>query len=122
EGGGIQRRSGLRLRRAGAEGGGIQRRSRLRLRRAGAEGGGIQRRVVRVTLCKVLGPDDSTEKHEAFRGLKLLVVQPVDESGKPAGDTFLAVDRASGAGEGDTVLVLREGTGIRQLFRVPASS
>ena len=75
-----------------------------------------------MTLCKVLGPVVSTEKHEAFRGLKLLVVQPVDESGKPAGDTFLAVDRASGAGEGDTVLVLREGTGIRQLFRVPASS
>ncbi|TMA22160.1 MAG: hypothetical protein E6J85_05570 [Deltaproteobacteria bacterium] len=69
-----------------------------------------------VTLCRVLGPVIATVKHEAFRGLKLLVVQPVDETGNAAGDSFIAVDRMSGAGEGDTVLVLREGTGIRQLF------
>jgi len=69
-----------------------------------------------VTLCRVLGPVVATVKHEGFEGLKLLAVQPVDESGKASGDSFLAVDRASGAGEGDTVLVLREGTGIRQLF------
>ena len=70
-------------------------------------------------LCKVLAPVVSTEKHEAFRGLKLLVVQPVDAQGKPAGKSFLAVDRVSQAGEGDTVLVLSEGTGIRQLFGLP---
>jgi microcompartment protein CcmK/EutM len=69
-----------------------------------------------VTLCKVVGPVIATVKHEAFRGLKLFVVQPVDEGGTAAGDSFLAVDRATGAGAGDTVLVLREGTGIRQLF------
>jgi len=67
-------------------------------------------------LCKVLGPVIATEKHPAFARLKLLVVQPVDERGAPAGKSFLAVDRAVQAGEGDTVLVLREGTGIRQLF------
>jgi ethanolamine utilization protein EutN len=71
-----------------------------------------------MTLCKVLGPVIATVKHDAFQGLKLLVVQPVDEAGKAAGDSFLAVDRVSFAGEGDTVLVLREGTGIRQLFGV----
>ena len=70
-------------------------------------------------LCKVIGPVVSTEKHAAYRGLKLLAVQPVDPTGKPAGKSFLAVDRVSQAGEGDTVLVLREGTGIRQLFGVP---
>jgi microcompartment protein CcmK/EutM len=70
-------------------------------------------------LCKVLGPVVSTEKHPAFAGLKLLVVQPVDEEGAHVGKSFLAVDRAVQAGEGDTVLVLREGTGIRQLFGVP---
>ena len=74
-----------------------------------------------MTLCKVLGPVIATEKHEAFRGLKLFVVQPVDEEGTAAGDSFLAVDRATGAGEGDTVLVLREGTGIRQLFGMAPS-
>jgi microcompartment protein CcmK/EutM len=73
-------------------------------------------------LCKVLGPVVSTEKHPAFARLKLLVVQPVDEKGERAGKSFLAVDRAVQAGEGDTVLVLREGTGIRQLFGVPLTS
>ena len=72
-------------------------------------------------LCRVLGPVVSTEKHPAFARLKLLVVQPVDETGKHAGKSFLAVDRAMQAGEGDTVLVLREGTGIRQLFGIPPS-
>ena len=74
-----------------------------------------------MTLCRVLGPVIATVKHEAFQGLKLLVVQPVDETGKAAGDSFIAVDRMSGAGEDDTVLVLREGTGIRQLFGVAPS-
>jgi ethanolamine utilization protein EutN len=70
-------------------------------------------------LCKVIGPVVSTEKHPAFASLKLLVVQPIDEKGQNAGKSFVAVDRAVQAGEGDTVLVLREGTGIRQLFGVP---
>jgi microcompartment protein CcmK/EutM len=73
-------------------------------------------------LGKVLGPVVSTEKHPAFARLKLLVVQPVDEEGRPQGKSFLAVDRASSAGEGDTVLVLREGSGVRQIFGVPLSS
>jgi len=75
-----------------------------------------------VTLCRVLWPVVATVKHEAFQGLKLLAVQPVDEAGKASGDSFLAVDRTTGAGEGDTVLVLREGTGIRQLFGVLPSA
>ena len=73
-------------------------------------------------LGKVLGPVVSTEKHPAFARLKLLTVQPVDEEGKPQGKSFLAVDRASSAGEGDLVLVLREGSGVRQIFGVPLSS
>lgn len=70
-------------------------------------------------LCKVLGPVISTEKHPAFAGQKLFVVQPVDERGAPAGKSFIAVDRAVRSGEGDLVLVLREGTGIRQLYGLP---
>jgi microcompartment protein CcmK/EutM len=73
-------------------------------------------------LCKVLGPVVATEKHPAFARMKLLAVQPVDESGGPQGKSFLAVDRASSAGAGDTVLVLREGSGIRQLFGVPLTA
>ena len=73
-------------------------------------------------LCKVLGPVVATEKHPAFARLKLLVVQPVDEQGAHTGKSFIAVDRVAQAGEGDTVLVLREGTGIRQLFGLPATA
>lgn len=69
-------------------------------------------------LCRVLGPVVATVHHPAFDRQTMLVVQPVDEHQKPLGKSFLAVDRAQ-AGEGDLVLVLREGTGIRQLFEKP---
>ncbi len=68
-------------------------------------------------LCRVLGNVTSTLKHPAFQGLKLMVVEPMDESGKAAGKSFIAVDRVS-AGEGDSVLVMSEGNGVRQLFGV----
>lgn len=69
-----------------------------------------------MNLCKVLGPVVATEKHKAFDGRKLLIVQPLDEHQQPLGKSFLAVDHTSSAGEGDTVLVLREGNGVRQLL------
>jgi ethanolamine utilization protein EutN len=68
-------------------------------------------------LCKVLGSVTATEKHKAFAARKLLVVQPLDEKRQPLGKSFLAVDNISDAGEGDTVLVLREGNGVRQLLK-----
>lgn len=67
-------------------------------------------------LGKVLGPVVSTVKHPDYAGLKLLVVQPVDHTGAAEGRSLLAVDRVTSAGEGDTVLVLKEGNGARQLF------
>ena len=70
-------------------------------------------------LAKVLGPVVSTVKHPSYAGLRLLVVQPIDEAGAPLGQSLLAVDRVCDAGEGDTVLLLKEGTGIRQLFGLP---
>jgi ethanolamine utilization protein EutN len=69
-----------------------------------------------MNLCKVLGPVVATLKHPAFAGRKLLVVQPLDEQQQPSGRSFIAVDHTSGAGQGDTVLVLREGTGVRQIL------
>ena len=68
-------------------------------------------------LCKVLGSVTATEKHKAFEARKLLVVQPLDEQQSPLGKSFLAVDHTSSAGEGDTVLVLREGNGVRQVLK-----
>ncbi|HUB10226.1 MAG TPA: EutN/CcmL family microcompartment protein [Myxococcales bacterium] len=66
-------------------------------------------------LCRVLGPVVSTVKHEAYRGRKLLSVLPIDETGRDAGRSFLAVDSVQ-AGEGDRVLVLTEGNGVRQIL------
>jgi microcompartment protein CcmK/EutM len=68
-------------------------------------------------LCKVLGSVTATAKHPAFVGRKLLVVQPLDEAQQPMGKSFLAVDNTSSAGEGDTVLVMREGGGVRQILK-----
>lgn len=68
-------------------------------------------------LCRVLGSVTSTEKHPAFHALKLMVVQPVDERARAVGKSFLAVDNSSSAGPGDTVLVMREGGGVRQVLK-----
>ncbi|HEV8325660.1 MAG TPA: EutN/CcmL family microcompartment protein [Myxococcota bacterium] len=67
-------------------------------------------------LCRVLGTVTSTAKDEAYAGLTLLVVEPVLPDGRSAGASFLAVDRVQ-AGEGDLVLVMQEGNGVRQLFQ-----
>ncbi len=69
-----------------------------------------------MTLAKVIGTMVSTIKHPAFNNLKLFVVQPIDEEGKDLGDSFIAADVVQ-AGVGDTVLILREGNGIRQIFK-----
>jgi microcompartment protein CcmK/EutM len=64
----------------------------------------------------VLGTVVATEKHPAFVGKKLLVVQPLDEGQNPMGKSFIAMDARASAGKGDTVLVMREGNGVRQLL------
>lgn len=66
-------------------------------------------------LGRVTGTVVSTAKHAAYEGRKLLIVVPIDEAGKDAGEPFLAVDKAL-AGPGDTVIVLVEGNGVRQIF------
>jgi microcompartment protein CcmK/EutM len=66
-------------------------------------------------LGRVTGTVVSTAKHAVYEGKKLLIVQPIDESGKDLGDELLAVDHVQ-AGPGDTVLVLKEGNGVRQIL------
>jgi ethanolamine utilization protein EutN len=73
-----------------------------------------------VILCRVEGTVVCTVKHPKFHARTLLVVQPIDPAGEPSGKSFVAVDHAQ-AGEGDRVLVLREGTGVRQLLKDPNS-
>jgi microcompartment protein CcmK/EutM len=67
-------------------------------------------------LARVVATVVSTIKHPAYQGLKLYAVRRLNCHGEPVGESFLAVDRVQ-SGVGDTVLVLREGTGMRQLFR-----
>ncbi len=69
-----------------------------------------------MTLAKVIGTMVSTIKHPAFNNQSLFVVQPIDEDGKDLGESFIAADVAQ-AGVGDTVLILREGNGIRQIYK-----
>lgn len=68
-----------------------------------------------MTLARVEGSVVATVHHPSFDQRKLLIVQPLDENGAPAGSTFLAVDMVQ-AGPGDTVLVNREGNGNRQIL------
>jgi microcompartment protein CcmK/EutM len=55
-------------------------------------------------------------KHPAFTGRSMFVVQPLDEHGGDTGASFVAVDHAQ-AGIGDEVLVLTEGSGVRQILK-----
>ena len=65
-------------------------------------------------LADVVGTVVMTVKHPAYDGEKLLQVQPLNEAGVAVGGVILAIDRAQ-AGVGDRVLLMREGSGIRQI-------
>jgi ethanolamine utilization protein EutN len=54
-------------------------------------------------LGRVIGRVVCTQKMQCLDGLKLLLVQPVDEKGANAGSAIVAFDAAR-AGEGDLVL------------------
>ena len=66
--------------------------------------------------CRVVGPLWAAAKHPAYAGRPLFVVQPLDATGADVGASFVAVDHVQ-AGVGDKVLVLTEGTGVRQILK-----
>ena len=53
-------------------------------------------------LGKVIGTVVSTQKIESFEGVKLLLIQPIDESLKNQGDPIVAFDTI-GACEGEII-------------------
>lgn len=63
-------------------------------------------------LARVVGTVVSTRKEQSIEGLKLLVVRPLDEEGKPSGNAVVAAD-AVGAGE-DEVVLIAAGSSARQ--------
>lgn len=66
-------------------------------------------------LCRVTGTVVATQKHEHLRHNRILICHPVDLKRELTGTSFLALDVAD-AGEGDLVLVNREGGAARILF------
>jgi ethanolamine utilization protein EutN len=56
-------------------------------------------------------------KHPAYAGRSLFIVQPLDETGKDTGNSFVAIDHVQ-AGVGDKVIVLTEGNGVRQILQM----
>ena len=66
-------------------------------------------------IAKVIGNLVSTVKHPAYQGHKIFLVQPMCLEGQREDDVFVAIDRGQ-AGIGDIVLVLREGSGARQIL------
>lgn len=69
-------------------------------------------------IAKVVGNVWATVKHPSLSGLKLLLVKKIDGiTGKYIDDdAMLAVDKSMGAGVGNTVLVMDEGTSARQIL------
>jgi ethanolamine utilization protein EutN len=72
-----------------------------------------------VKVARVAGTVVSTIQHGFFDGRKLLLCDVLDANGVPDGNHLIAVD-VVGAGAGETVLLLDEGTSARQVLAVPA--
>ena len=66
-------------------------------------------------LCRVLGNAVSSVMHPVYVGKTVLVVEPIDAYGAAVGPSFLGIDSVQ-AGEGDIVLVSREGNTARQIL------
>jgi ethanolamine utilization protein EutN len=69
-------------------------------------------------VARVAGTVVSTIQHPLFDGRKLLLCDVLDTTGQPAGSHLIAVDTV-GAGTGQTVLLLDEGTSARQIVDLP---
>ncbi len=63
-------------------------------------------------LAKVVGTVVATRKEAALDGLRLMVVRPLDEEGRPTGQQLVAAD-AVGAGVEEIVLIA-SGSSARQ--------
>ena len=66
-------------------------------------------------LARIIGTVVSTVHHPAYDGKRVMLCQPLSPQGEPEGPQVVALDRVD-SGPGDVVLILKEGTGVRQLF------
>ncbi|MBN1945638.1 MAG: EutN/CcmL family microcompartment protein [Bradymonadales bacterium] len=72
-------------------------------------------------LAKVIGTLVATTKHEALTGVKLLIVQPVNEQLQPNAEPVVAVDGTHMAGPGEIVYCIasREGSLVLENWFTP---
>jgi microcompartment protein CcmK/EutM len=68
-------------------------------------------------LALVVGTVTSTIDHPAFDGRRLLICDHVTPDGEPEGTYVIAID-GIGAGPGETVIVLDEGSSARQMLEM----
>jgi len=66
-------------------------------------------------LGRITGSVVSTIHHPVVGDRKLLVAERLDAAGRPTGGYLIALD-AIGAGQGETVLIIDEGNGARQIL------
>jgi ethanolamine utilization protein EutN len=66
----------------------------------------------------VIGNVVSTIKNDVFRETKLLLVQPLDLTRRPAGRVVVAVDTV-GAGAGEEVILVDEGKAAADILQNP---
>jgi len=57
----------------------------------------------------------ATQKHPAYRGAKIFVLETVNPQGEPTGETLVALDMVD-SGVGDLVLACSEGRWAREQF------
>ncbi len=68
-------------------------------------------------LCKVIGSVTAAVKHPTYAAHPLMIVQPLHATTRAeTGSSFLAIDTVQ-AGPGDEVLILTEGSGVRQILK-----
>ena len=75
-------------------------------------------------LGRVIGTVVATQKHEALKGVKLLIVQPVNEYDEPVDEHVVAVDGTAMAGPGELIWMIggREGALVLERWFTPIDS
>lgn len=69
-------------------------------------------------LGKVIGNIVSTVRATGYESKTILIIQPIDPSGKAKGKSFLSIDTVQ-AGVGDTVITLDEGSSAKTAIKEP---
>lgn len=72
-------------------------------------------------LALVMGKAVSAHKHPTFEKRSTLLCQPLTLELKPSGAPMIAVDTV-GAGEGEVVLVIKEGRSARDFMQDPTAA